>query len=67
MKKKLMLIALSIGFSLAACNSEKADSENADKMNTYSDSTTLDTNSKDSTQANIMADSTTNAPADVNH
>jgi len=67
MKTKLIIIGLAICTSFAACNGKQADQENADKMNQYTDSTSLGTTTKDSTNANNMADSTTNAPADANH
>lgn len=45
-----------------ACNSKKADKENADSMYKYTD-----TNVRDSLKTDSTSDSTTNAPADVNN
>ncbi|WP_231426134.1 MULTISPECIES: hypothetical protein [Pedobacter] len=67
MKIKILVFGLAICCSFAACNGKQADQENADKMNQYTDSTSLDTTTIDSNNANKMADSTTNAPADANH
>ena len=67
MKTNLLIIILGCALALAACNGKQADKKNADSMSHYADSTTLDTNTMDSTQSNIMADSTTNAPADAGH
>lgn len=67
MKKKSLIIIFGFALALTACNGKQADQKNADSMNRYTDSTTLDTNTMDSTQSNIMADSTTNAPADAGH
>ena len=67
MKMKSLIITFGCVLALVACNGKQADQENADDMNRYTDSTTLDTNTMDSTSSNIMADSTTNAPADAGH
>jgi len=65
MKIKLIMLSLATSLMFAACNGKQADQENADSMNQYSDSSTVDTMNMDSSKAIGTADSTTNAPADV--
>ncbi|MCX2573319.1 hypothetical protein [Pedobacter sandarakinus] len=65
MKSKLLILSVALGLGLASCSGNKADSENADSMNNYTDTNAVvDTNVTDTSQT-LMADSTTNAPADT--
>jgi len=61
--KKLLLTLSVVAIIATACNSNKADQENADSMYKYTDTTKV----TDSLSADSTADSLTNAPADVNH
>jgi len=63
MKTKIIILVTALGLSLAACSGNKADHENADTMNKYTDTTKV----IDSAGTDATADSTTNAPADVKH
>ncbi|WP_231459791.1 hypothetical protein [Pedobacter sp. Leaf132] len=62
MKKQLLILCAFATMALA-CNGNKADKENADSMYKYTDTTKV----VDSLATDSTADSTTNAPADVNH
>lgn len=64
MKTKLTILTLSIVLSLSACNTKKADQQNADQMHHSSDTSLVDTTAKDSIRSST-ADSITNAPADA--
>jgi len=61
MKTKLIILVTAFGLALSACNSKKADQENADSMYKYTDTNQV----IDSTSTDSIADSTTNAPADA--
>ena len=58
------LFAATILF-LGSCTGKKADQENADSTYQYPDTSKLDSTTKDTTP--MLADSTTNAPADAKH
>ncbi|WP_145857132.1 hypothetical protein [Pedobacter suwonensis] len=61
MKTKLIILVTALGLALSACSGKKADQENADSMYKYTDTNKV----VDSTSTDSVADSTTNAPADV--
>ena len=61
MKTKIIILVAAFGLTLSACSGKKADQENADSMYKYTDTNKL----IDSTSTDSIADSTTNAPADV--
>jgi len=62
MKKTFLILFAIASIAATACNSKKADSENADSMYKYTD-----TNVRDSLKTDTTSDSTTNAPADANN
>ena len=61
MKTKIIILVAAFGLALSACSGKKADQENADSTYKYTDTNKL----IDSTSTDSVADSTTNAPADV--
>jgi protein involved in sex pheromone biosynthesis len=63
MKTKIIILVAAFGLALSACSGKKADQENADTMYKYTDTNKV----VDSTSTDAVADSTTNAPADVKH
>lgn len=63
MKTKIIILVAGLGLALSACSGKKADQENADSMQKYTDTTKV----IDSASTDATADSTTNAPADVKH
>ncbi|MBB6238467.1 protein involved in sex pheromone biosynthesis [Pedobacter sp. AK013] len=63
MKTKIIILVAAFGLALSACTGKKADQENADSTYKYTDTTKV----IDSTSTDAVADSTTNAPADIKH
>ncbi|SDH60526.1 hypothetical protein SAMN05421827_13123 [Pedobacter terrae] len=63
MKTKIIILVAAFGLAFSACSGKKADQENADSMYKYTDTNKV----VDSTSTDSVADSTTNAPADVKH
>ena len=61
MKSKILILTMALGLALSACGGNKADQDNADKMNQYTDTARV----LDSAGADTTHDNTTNAPADA--